>query len=224
MYQITLSCTQKQIKMIIQTSKFWTFKGKLKDLVIYQCNGQTYARRKPDKEKFVIPEGVKKQQERIAGVAALYQAAKKAQLHEFWQQAAKGSGQTGYNLFVKCNIKGFTGEGKVSDFRKIALTIGNLQLPDDLHLTRAGEQEWRLTWNNDTPYPECSPDDQVRAVVMRDKERFSVIVPEFECARRGECETRIRLPPELQEYRHLFVYFCSADGTRTSWSRYFEIA
>ena len=77
LYQIILSCTQKQIKMIIQTSKFWTFKGKLKDLVIYQCNGQTYARRKPDKEKFVISEGVKKQQERIAGVAALYQAAKK---------------------------------------------------------------------------------------------------------------------------------------------------
>ena len=209
--------------MIIETGAIQLIKGRIKDLVIYRYNGKTYARRLPDKAKLVMSEAARLQKERMAGVAALYQAAKKAGLAPLWTRAKPEGCQSGYNYFVQNNIRGFTGEGAVSDFRKITLTAGDLQLPDDLRLAPAPGGAWALTWNNDFPYPDCAPDDRALALVMRDKESFSIAPPDIPDARRAACAMPVALPPGLEGYTHLFVYFATADGSRTSRCRYFEL-
>ena len=110
-------------------------------MIVYRYNGKTYVRRMPKREKVMRCEAVLEQQERIAGVAALYRAVKDGGLLPVWQAAAQGSGLTGYNWFVRENQKCFTKKGMVGDFEKVALTVGELALPDELRLAPA-EEGW----------------------------------------------------------------------------------
>ena len=85
------------------------FSGQVGDLIVYGYNGNTYVRRKP--KRVMRCDAVLEQQERIAGVAALYRAVKEGGLLPIWEKAAQGSGLTAYNWFVRANQKCFTKEG-----------------------------------------------------------------------------------------------------------------
>ena len=63
-----------------------------------------------------------------------YRAVKDGGLLPVWQAAAQGSGLTGYNWFVRENQKCFTKKGMVGDFEKVALTVGELALPDEAEI------------------------------------------------------------------------------------------
>ena len=184
------------------------FSGRVGGMIVYRYNGKTYVRRMPKREKVTRCEAVLEQQERIAGVAALYRAVKDGGLLPVWQAAAQGSGLTGYNWFVRENQKCFTKKGMVGDFEKVALTVGELALPDELRLAPA-EEGWELTWKNESVFPPC--------------ESFVVKVPDIGEWQRKHCRALIRLPTELEEYKHLFVFFCSADGKAMSRSKYFSL-
>lgn len=198
------------------------FSGRVGGMIVYRYNGKTYVRRMPKREKVMRCEAVLEQQERIAGVAALYRAVKDGGLLPVWQAAAQGSGLTGYNWFVRENQKCFTKKGMVGDFEKVALTVGELALPDELRLAPA-EEGWELTWKNESVFPPCDGSDRLAVALMKDERSFVVKVPDIGEWQRKHCRALIRLPTELEEYKHLFVFFCSADGKAMSRSKYFSL-
>ena len=198
------------------------FSGRVGGMIVYRYNGKTYVRRMPKREKVTRCEAVLEQQERIAGVAALYRAVKDGGLLPVWQAAAQGSGLTGYNWFVRENQKCFTKKGMVGDFEKVALTVGELALPDGLRLAPA-EEGWELTWKNESVFPPCDGSDRLAVALMKDERSFVVKVPDIGEWQRKHCRALIRLPTELEEYKHLFVFFCSANGKAVSRSKYFVL-
>ena len=151
-----------------------------------------------------------------------YRAVKDGGLLPIWQAAAQGSGLTGYNWFVRENQKCFTKKGMVGDFEKVALTVGELALPDGLRLAPA-EEGWELTWKNESVFPPCDGSDRLAVALMKDERSFVVKVPDIGEWQRKHCRALIRLPTELEEYKHLFVFFCSADGKAVSRSKYFVL-
>lgn len=196
-------------------------RGTLDGFVIYSCRGKTCLRTKAEKVNITFPPEMVRQKERIAGVAALYQAVKAAGIYPVWQKAADGSGLTGYNLFVRWNNPAFTGEGEVGDFAKVHLTMGKLQLPDRMDVARSGAGEWVLTWDNVISYPGTAEDDRLVVALAGQAKGFAVKVPEIGDYRRKHCRAVIRLPTQLRDYTHLFCYFRSAAGEGYSVSRYF---
>lgn len=198
--------------------------GRLDEFIIYQYREKTCIRRKPDKSQIRLTPEMLEQQERMAGVVALYQAVKAVGIYCLWQNTARGRGVTGYNLLVKYNQKAFSGRGVITDFHKLFLTVGPLQLPDRMSLVPAGAGEWVLAWNNDTPYPNTREDDRLVVVLMKRADRFTVKVPDIGAPLRKECRAVIRIAPGLEDYTHLFCYFCSATGREVSVSRYFPIS
>lgn len=197
------------------------FSGQVGDLIVYGYGGNTYVRRKP--KRVMRCDAVLEQQERIAGVAALYQAVKAGGLLPIWEKAAQGSGLTAYNWFVRANQKCFTKDGAVGDFGQLVLSVGELALPDRLELAPLGEGEWELRWENESIFPPCEGSDRLAVALVKDERGFVVKVPDIGDWQRKHCRALIRLPTDLQEYKHLFVLFCSADGDAVSKSKYFYL-
>lgn len=120
-------------------------RGKLGDFIVYQYRGKTCLRARPEKANMTLSSGMVCQQERIAGVAAFYRAAKAVGMHHIWNRAAMGTRLTGYNLFVKRNLPAFAGMGHVGDFGKVHLSTGPLPFPDRMNIAQGAEDEWILT-------------------------------------------------------------------------------
>ncbi len=199
-------------------------KGRIGKYVIYECRGKTCIRRVPGKEKILLTPEMLKQQERMAGVAALYQAVKSAGVLPGWKDAAREMQWTGYNLFVKLNQRVFGGTGKVGRFEELTLTVGDLENPSRLEVRRMDAEQVEVTWQEEVELPRgCRGDDRLRAVLLREgEEGLEMAIPEIGDWQRKHCRAVIRLPTkEGKSYEHLFCYFCSADGKRFSRSRYF---
>lgn len=199
-------------------------RGRIGDVVIYQCRGKTCIRRLPEMKPKRMAPGMVAQQERVAGVAALYRAMKAAGMVVVWERAAEGRGMSGYALLVKVNSQAFAGSGRVCDFGKLELTAGRLQLPDNLALARGEAGELVLTWGcGEEPFPVAGGGDCLVVVLLSHEEGFRIVVPEVGVWRREEGRAVVRLPEDLCDFQHLFCYFRSPKGTEVSRSRYFLI-
>lgn len=199
------------------------FKGKIDNIVVYMHRNRRCIRRKPTEAKPPSSPGQVAQQERMAAVATLYQALKEVGIYPYWQKAAEGLIQTGYNLLVKNNLPAFSGEGTICDFSKLLLATGNVPLPDELNLRPGKEREWILQWNNTLLTPQSKEDDRLWVMVMKDYETFDVETLDIGTCCRGEGRATIRIPETWNDYPHLFVIFCSRTGEECSKSRYFNI-
>lgn len=189
-----------------------------------KCRGKTYIRTKGEKSE--KPKSVLQvqQQNRLAAVAMFYRAIRDAGLYGIWQLAAKQRLMHGYNLFVQHNIHVFSDEGLIRDFMKIHLSVGELELPDDMTIRQEAEGEWILEWKCVLPRRSlASGDDRLAVALMSHESVYTVKVPDIGDFRREDCRAVIRLPADLQNYTHLYCYFCSATGKGFSMSRYFLI-
>lgn len=201
-------------------------KGRIGKYVVYECRGKTCIRRVPDKEKILLTPEMLEQQERMAGVAELYQAMKVAGLLPAWQEATRGTRWTGYNLFVKLNQRAVKGTRQVGRFEEVLLSVGELENPLRIEVRRMDAEQVEVTWQEEVELPRgCREDDRLRAVLLREgEEGLEMAIPEIGDWQRKHCRAVIRLPTkEGKVFEHLFCYFCSADGKRFSRSRHFYI-
>ena len=111
----------------------------------------------------------------------------------------------------------------ISDFAKLRLTPDLLPLPDGLSLVREADGAWRLEWAVVPGLPGAAADDYLKVFLMRDGETFNpeCIVAGDAC--RADGRAVFRVPEALDDYRHLFIVFCSQAGAKSSESRYFDL-
>lgn len=202
---------------------FTRFRGKLGDYIIYSHRNRRCIRRKPTRIKSPSSPGQVAQQERMAAIAIFYQALKEVGIYPYWQKAAEGLTQTGYNLLIKQNLPAFSGEGKICDFSKILITMGKLPLPDEFKLEPGDDGECVLSWSNTPHTYGGDEDDRLMMVVMKDYETFDVEQLDAGDCCRKDCRVVFRLPDQLKGYTHMYVFFCSRAEGKSSMSRYFNI-
>lgn len=202
---------------------FMDCRSKMEGFILCKCKDISYYRRKPPKEKIAFSAKMQQQQERVAGIAAIHQAMKAVGINGIWTKAAKPLGLNGYNLLVRTNSPAFSGEGEISDFEKLTLTTGRLQLPDHLQMSAAEDGEIVFTWeNNPNPYPITHDSDRLVIALMKKGRSFTIKLPNIGDWERKHCRAVIRLPTELKAYSHLYCFFCSATGEEVSRSKYFN--
>lgn len=197
--------------------------GKLGDLVICRGKIRWYVRRKakvshkpPTRRQCV-------QRKRLGSTVLFYKAAKEAGLHEAWKAAAVGQKMTGFNLFVKANIRNFSETGEIVDFANIRLSSGRLELPDLIKVCDKTTDTLSLNWEVPDYLPPERDDDRPIVALMKNKAVYSVTLPEMGSVCRKDGRVTIRLPPDAEEYHHLYVFFQTETGKAFSETRYFEI-
>ena len=63
---------------------------------------------------------------RLRVAVRFYQRLVEVELQKPWFLVARGSGKSGYNLFMKLNMMVFKPNGRIGDFARLQLTIGRL--------------------------------------------------------------------------------------------------
>ncbi len=207
---------------IAKDSDFKGLRGKLGGVVVYERLGTLCVRRRPDGFK---PAGAGQlaQQRRMASANIFYKAAKHAGVAAYWKDAPKPAGCTGYNLFIRENIRAFSAEGLLEAPEKVKLTVKTgLELPDGPVLEREAEGKAVVRWKNVTNYPGCAADDRLVVVLMRGGRHFDLryLHAPTGIARRGDERCEIVLPAPLAAYGLVYVFMLSADGRQVSNSLY----
>lgn len=196
--------------------------GKIGDCVVYDHRGQKCVRRIGKSQCPPTPAQLA-QRGRMASVAIFYRALKAAGIFPYWETAAIGKKAHGYNLLCSANLQAFNWKGAISDFAKLRLTPDLLPLPDGLSLVREADGAWRLEWAVVPGLPGAADDDYLKVFLMRDGETFNpeCIVAGDAC--RADGRAVFRVPEALDDYRHLFIVFCSQAGDKCSESRYYNL-
>lgn len=159
----------------------------------------------------------------MASANIFYKAAKHAGVAAYWKDAPKPAGCTGYNLFIRENIRAFSAEGLLEAPEKVKLTVKTgLELPDGPVLEREAEGKAVVRWKNVTNYPGCAADDRLVVVLMRGGRHFDLryLHAPTGIARRGDERCEIVLPAPLAAYGLVYVFMLSADGRQVSNSLY----
>ncbi len=94
--------------------------------------GIDYIRIKPDHHNDANTEKQIQHRAKFSAVVALAKSIKTKIIKPVWDQLAVK--MSGYNLFVKENIKAFDVDGAVSDYSLLTFSNGNVSLPGDVPL------------------------------------------------------------------------------------------
>ena len=139
------------------------------------------------------------------------------------ETAAEGQLAHGYNLLTKENLPAFRAGGYICDFAKLQLTPAFLALPDDLRLAQEEDGAWRLQWVNAPFQAGTAEDDRLQVFLMRDEDSFDPLPVETGEVCRKDGIVRFCIPEEWKACGHLYVFFCSQTGWKSSACRYFRM-
>ena len=145
--------------MILDENLF-NFTGRIGDYVVYWYRGKKCIRKRPKAPKGPPTPGMVTQQKRMQSASIFYHALKKAGIYPYWQKAAEGKVENGYNLITKVNMSAFDGEGQICDFTKLHPTPRLLASPNGMTLSPTGDSMWKLTWKN-SPNTGCTGDEDL---------------------------------------------------------------
>ena len=206
--------------MKIKNNLLTNLSGQLgEEFIVSSYRGETYLRRKP-KTVSLSPKLIE-QGERISAVAALWSAMKASGISRAWQLEAERTGLVAYNMVVQVCQKAFDGQGAISDFGKLRLCTGKLQLPDHIVLKHDKTGGFEISWEmNPGIFPHADETDILVVACMKSAKRFAIRIPDIGMFRRKDCRASFRQCELPEGFPHLFCYFRSEDGKRWSESIY----
>lgn len=192
---------------------FAQIKGRLRGLVFYTRAGRTYARSRPGTVHNPKTPLQQQQRNRMRDVVAFYTVVKQSPLLSAWQQAGREKGMTGMNYFVKLNISAFSGDGGVTDYRKLHFCSGSLPQGDLYNVVyKVSERTVDIHWNNETLLNEVRYTDRFMAVVLYENDGFIVFADVGEDYRRKDCHACIHLPEDIPPPLRVYCFFAAANG------------
>ena len=144
-------------------------------------------------------------------------------LQEAWYLAAKGTGKSGYNFFLKLNMMVFKPNGKIGDFARLQLTIGMLQKVNHLIARVDGEDTVSLSWEKAEDLPSAGAGDELVVVVLYADRSFSPEYIKTGGETRGTGGATFRLQRKRGTTAHLYCFFREKNGKAYSPSQYVEI-
>lgn len=182
--------------------------GRMERVIYYQVGDRLYARATPGQVKDCRSELQLYYRERMRKTATFYGVIRQTGLIRIWQMLGVAERRSGYNLFLKANMRAFNGEGMLYDL--VHFSAGNLFLPSALQGYREGDRV-RLVWKNENVVREERLRDELWCVLMTDDMKFRIVTPEaIGCVRQDE-GAEIELTEERGERIHVYCFFGSVD-------------
>ena len=203
------------------------FSGKIGNMVFYQRNGRTYARRVPDPEIGGQPKERSEKQKasttRFQLLQRLYAYYKRSISADIWRVAAREKGRMAHNLFYSENYGCFDGEGQLVKPELLRFSAGSLLLPPGLRVERTGEGVFRATWEAEEEWGTCAGTDRLLAGVVYPSLMPSMYLALETSGTRGGREGTFRVRTDLGPTAHVYLFFGREDGTAYSPSLHFLV-
>lgn len=210
--------------MAIIKSKFWkALSGKVGELVFCYLKGRQYLRQLPRNNRQEPHPSQLLQMNRMRACVSFYHANRDTPIPDIWKLVAREVISTGYNLFVKANIRLFDMDHRIGDYSRLQLTCGVLEMPYEWSIRRVAPDRIRVTWQNCQPVHEERQEDRLQAFWLKDNGSFEIEIFPLPAIRRSEEQALIPLPADRQTDWHLYLYFANGEQTAFSSNKYFFI-
>ena len=123
--------------------------GKVGPVSFYVSRGKTIMRSLPGKRIRKMTANQLRNQRRFQGIRKFCGLFKAIVIPQIWNGLATTS--SGYHLFMKTNSPAFDQDGILADPMKIRLSMGKLNLPDEIHAQRTslGGSTIRVQWEKE---------------------------------------------------------------------------
>lgn len=197
-------------------------RGRLGNVVFCERNGKSYTRGIPTE---VYNPNTPKQQavrSRFRVAVRFFQKLKDTPILDVLNGSAEGIAFSGYNFFMKKNLKAFKADGKIGDFSQIHFAAGKRQEMYNLTGEVDERDEVTLRWEN-SPRANCTErEDRLMVVVLYGDRAFSPLVLEGVNAIRKECKAAFGLSRKKGVKAHLYCFFVSSKK-RYSSSQYISL-
>jgi len=195
-------------------------RGQIGNTVFYRVGRETRVRAAAASYSDANTAGQQAHRARLRVAVRFYQRLAGTPLREVWRQAARNSGRSGYNHFMKVNMMVFKPGGKIGDFSRLQLTVGLLQKVNLLAGEADGEDRVVLTWEPDVDLPTARRDDRLCVVVLYANRSFSPVFPDTGGAVRGDGRAEFRLERPRGTAAHVYCFFGEKEGKAYSTSQY----
>lgn len=203
-----------------EVSSIFKIRGRIGNTIFVGLNGKCYARSVAT--RVTNPNTPKQQMVRARFRVALrfYQRLKDTSLGEIWRLSGKKAKLTGYTLFMKENLSVFDHEGKIVDFDRLRLAVGNRCEARAFAVSLDGAGQVVIRWENDDKEVCPGEDDRLMVVLLYGDRLFSPeVVEDLEAVRRDGVAT-FRLARTEDVDVHLYCFFVSPRGEYISDSQH----
>ena len=102
-------------------------RGKIGNSIFYRVGSVTRVRSVAARYADANTSKQRESRSRLRVAIRFYRRLAETELRKVWYLATKGTGKSGYNLFLKLNMMVFKSDGKIGDFARLQLTVGRLQ-------------------------------------------------------------------------------------------------
>lgn len=210
--------------MAIIKSKFWkAISGKIGELVFCYMKGRQYLRQLPRKGNHAAIPSRQLQINRMRACVSFYHANIDTPIPDIWKLVAREVISTGYNLFVKANIRQFDLEHRIGDYSRLQLTCGVLEMPYEWSIRRVAPDRVQVKWISSGALAEKRKSDRLQAFWLKDNGSFEIEIFPLPEIRRDAEKAVIPLPADTETDWHLYLYFADSEKTAFSGNKYFFI-
>lgn len=203
-----------------EVSSLFKISGRVGNTVFVQRNGKCYARSVAlDVHN---PNTLKQQlvRFRFRVAARFYQRFKDTLLGDVWRQCGRKAGLSGYTFFMRENLNAFDHQGKIADFDKLRLSVGNRQGVPCFSVSREDGCVVTLRWASGGEETCIVGNDRLMVVALYGDRQFSPEVLEDIRALRKDGVATFQLPRLGEVDVHLYCFFVSPTMEQVSDSQH----
>jgi hypothetical protein len=200
-----------------KTNNVFAFSGTLGNIIGYQRLGVQCFRSKPICFKDANSPKQVAQRNRLKAINQFAKKCMNEVLKQIWKRCAVE--MTGYNLFIKKNMRITDELGKITDYSNLTLSVGKLELPYEFKIETKVEGNCPVTisWENEDREKIATLKNRIQVAAIINSE---VIHVEGLTACRGDKTVTFQLPCGGGAQIHLYVYFYNEDTMDGSHSYY----
>lgn len=197
--------------------------GKIGNTIFYQVGPDTRVRSTPaEYSDAKTPEQMDCRSQFMVAIH-FYRHMVTTPLREVWRVAAGGMSASGYNFFMKLNMKVFKPDGKIADFSRLQLAVGMMQEVNNLRGEVDDRDVVTLMWEENAGLAPARKNDTLMIVVLYGDRSFTPVFAETGGATRGDGMAMFRLERKRGTAAHLYCFFREKEGKAYSSSQYLRM-
>lgn len=198
-------------------------RGKIGNSIFYRVGSVTRVRSVAARYADANTSKQRESRSRLRVAIRFYHRLAETELRKVWYLATKGTGKSGYNLFLKLNMMIFKPDGKIGDFARLQLTVGRLQKVNHL-VVRVDEGDVvSVAWEREEDLPSAGKEDKFMVAVLYADRSFSPEFVKTSGETRGDGKATFRLQRKRGTAAHLYCFFREKDGKAYSPSQHVKI-
>ncbi|MFR7810435.1 MAG: hypothetical protein ACLU4N_14880 [Butyricimonas faecihominis] len=196
-------------------------RGKIGNSIFYRVGSVTRVRSVAARYADANTSKQRESRSRLRVAIRFYRRLAETELRKVWYLATKGTGKSGYNLFLKLNMMILSLTGRLGILP--GCTDGRSVTKENHLVVRVDEGMVSVAWEREEDLPSAGKEDKFMVAVLYADRSFSPEFVKTSGETRGDGKATFRLQRKRGTAAHLYCFFREKDGKAYSPSQHVRI-